>query len=217
MILIKKALLSFVALIIIFIITFNSVSNNNSLKKIRIAFSKASGKKTYELYTKWVKYADRTVECVDLIGLSLKGAVESLEKCDGLILTGGNDVQPEYYNKKYETGRCKTEPYRDTLDFALIKKAAQLKIPVLGICRGQQVLNVAYGGNLIIDIPTDVGKKVKHGNIGNESCLHPINIKKGSVLYGIIHIQTSSTPEISLFIFANSYNLYFRSTNILFS
>jgi putative glutamine amidotransferase len=161
--------------------------DNIASSKIRICFSKASGKKTYSFYTKWLSSYDNNIECVDLWPLSIEKALHELEKSDGLILVGGPDVQPAYYHKPEELKRCVVEAKRDTFDFALIKKANELKIPVLGICRGLQVLNIAFGGSLVVDIPADIGVKVSHKSVGEERCNHKINILHSSVLGKIIN------------------------------
>jgi putative glutamine amidotransferase len=154
--------------------------------KVRICFSKASGKKTYLYYTKWIKSYNKEIECIDLWPLTVEKAILELAKSDGLIITGGPDVQPKLYGKPEELKRCTVEPERDTLDIALIKKATELKIPILGICRGLQVLNIAFGGSLIVDIPDDIGTKVKHKCASEEKCDHRISIIKGSLLNDII-------------------------------
>jgi len=159
--------------------------------KIRICFSKASGKKTYSFYTKWLNSYDYNIECIDLWPLSQRNALLELEKSDGLILVGGPDVQPAYYHKPEELKRCTVEAKRDSFDFSLIKKATELKIPVLGICRGLQVLNIAYGGSLVVDIPADIGVKVSHKSVGNENCTHKISILQGSDLRKIINDSIS--------------------------
>lgn len=151
---------------------------------ITIAISKASGSKNYELYSKWLKSTDDNISVVDLYGLSYDEAIKELEKCDGLVLSGGPDVHPVFFNKSFDTARCSIENYRDTLEFELIKKSELMKIPVLAICRGAQIINVAYGGDLIIDIPEDTKSAIKH-QISNEDAFHEISISEGSILHKI--------------------------------
>lgn len=173
-----------------FVLSQIPLKNTNAHKimnnKIKICFSKASGKKTYLYYSKWILNFDKDIECIDLWPLPLEKALLELEKCDGLVVTGGPDVQPKLYGKPEELGRCSIEPERDTLDLALINKANELKIPILGICRGMQIINVAFGGTLVVDIPEDIGPKVKHKCSSDEKCEHRISIIKGSILYNII-------------------------------
>ncbi len=127
-----------------------------------------------------------------MIDKTPKDAVTALEKCSALLLTGGLDVYPGRYGKEYDTSRCKTDPHRDSVEFALIKKAVKMKLPILGICRGEEILNVAMGGSLIVDIPQDYDTIIKHRCNDHSSCLHEINIIPGTFLFeiGKVYIDT---------------------------
>jgi putative glutamine amidotransferase len=81
---------------------------------------------------------------------------------DGLLLAGGPDVAPERYGESPATGTLEVDAARDALDFALLAAAAARKIPVFGICRGIQVLNVALGGTLWQDLGTQRSRGVVH-------------------------------------------------------
>ena len=144
---------------------------------LKIALSLASSN-----YIDWVHRADASAETIDMKAMPVNQAVKLLEVCNGLILTGGEDVLPAYYGEADELSRCSTNPSRDTLEFALIKKALELKIPIVGICRGQQILNVSQGGTLIVDIPSDYGKKIVHQQADYLQCFHNVNTVKGSLL-----------------------------------
>ncbi|HEX3979368.1 MAG TPA: gamma-glutamyl-gamma-aminobutyrate hydrolase family protein [Solirubrobacteraceae bacterium] len=82
---------------------------------------------------------------------------ELLHRLDGLIVSGGVDVDPASYGAAPhpETKGC--TPDRDAFEIALIRRASELDMPVLGICRGMQVLNVAFGGTLIQHLPETFG------------------------------------------------------------
>lgn len=78
---------------------------------------------------------------------------EVLEKVDGIVLTGGDDIDPGLYGE-VRTERCgAVSPMRDEFELAVAKLAYKKKIPTLGICRGIQVMNVAFGGTLYEDMP----------------------------------------------------------------
>jgi putative glutamine amidotransferase len=160
-----------------------SISSNG---QVRIAVSKTSG--TYEA---WLKKAEPDAIIVNMYGRTIDSALVLLSNCSGLLLTGGEDVNPSRYGKENELLKCEEiDNYRDSLEFALIKKAIRLKMPVFGICRGEQILNVAMGGTLLTDIPTDVGTTVIHrSSTSTKGCPHIVKIDKNSVLYQLTGIS----------------------------
>lgn len=123
---------------------------------MNIALSKGSGTPRYQLYASWLKAAEADVSIVDLNGLSPTEAASEIESCSGLVLTGGEDVDPERYGQPEKRTLCGTiDAERDEMELVVAQRAIDLNIPVLGICRGLQLLNVLYGGTLIADIPND--------------------------------------------------------------
>jgi putative glutamine amidotransferase len=87
---------------------------------------------------------------------------EALDGLDGLMLTGGDDVAPGRYGEQSHAAVVAVEPERDEFEIALVKEARARDLPILAICRGIQVMNVAFGGTLIQDIPSQVGTDVEH-------------------------------------------------------
>jgi len=172
--------------ILVLVFLFAACSEDRAVK---IALSKGKGSPSYEKYSLWLKSINENIECIDLYYLDFDSAMKILEDCDGLLLTGGPDVHPGRYDKLNDTSRCEIDELRDTLEFALIKRAFEKKIPVLGICRGQQILNVALGGSLIVDIPEDVGSDVIHRCDYPDSCFHKIKIMKNSLLHQLVNID----------------------------
>jgi gamma-glutamyl-gamma-aminobutyrate hydrolase PuuD len=87
---------------------------------------------------------------------------------DGLILQGGNDICPSAYNQPNQTAKNIAQ-FRDVFELSLIQVALQKQIPILGICRGMQLLNISFGGNLHQEL--DNGKWIKHSafNGGNDT------------------------------------------------
>ena len=101
---------------------------------------------------------------------------------DGLILCGGNDINPSYYNKEIN-GSINIDDTRDEAEFALLKKFLKTGKPILGICRGYQLLNVALGGTLIQHLETVQA----HRKATPPELVHCANAEKGSIfesLYG---------------------------------
>lgn len=88
--------------------------------------------------------------------------VQMLEICDGILFTGGHDVNPELYGQKNEGLTGELIPARDSMEGKLLKAALKLDKGVLGICRGLQFINVMLGGSLYQDIPTQFESNVNH-------------------------------------------------------
>jgi putative glutamine amidotransferase len=87
---------------------------------------------------------------------------EALDGLDGLMLTGGDDVAPSRYSEPKHDAVVDVAPERDDFEIALVKEARRRDLPILAICRGIQVLNVAFGGSLVQDIPSQVPGAVEH-------------------------------------------------------
>jgi putative glutamine amidotransferase len=86
----------------------------------------------------------------------------AFDRVDGLLLTGGEDIAPERYGMQPGQGASSPDPERDAVELALASMAAQHGKPVLGICRGFQAINVALGGTLVRDLPTERPGEVEH-------------------------------------------------------
>lgn len=85
-----------------------------------------------------------------------------LDNIDGLVLVGGDDVAPGYYGEKKLNSTVLIDSIRDVYDLTLLRIAVNLNIPIFGICRGQQVINVAFGGSLYQDLDTQRKSKIQH-------------------------------------------------------
>jgi putative glutamine amidotransferase len=153
---------------------------------LKIGFSRASVEEKYQLYIKWLKVVDPSFEYINFYRMDIPDALKALDNCSGLVLTGGADIHPAHYGKEEEKNRCETDPVRDILELALIEKAIALKLPLLAICRGEQVLNVSQGGDLIVDLPVDHGTTVIHSSDSDQLISHKVNIDTTSNLYRII-------------------------------
>ncbi len=110
-----------------------------------------------------------------------------MEKADGLILTGGCDVEPAKYGQKTESWCGRIDLERDAEEYALLDCAMRLGKPVLGICRGHQVINCYFGGTLYQDIAQETGGSLKHDEFKRRAeDVHPVSVEEGTVLSTII-------------------------------
>ncbi|NVO18981.1 MAG: gamma-glutamyl-gamma-aminobutyrate hydrolase family protein [Bacteroidetes bacterium] len=154
-------------------------------RPIRIALSSAS-----ENYVKWIHRIDSSVVIFDLKSLPFDSAIIVLSKCDGVIFTGGEDISPNLYHKTDDSSRCETNPHRDSLEIVLLRKAFKSKMPVLGICRGEQLINVFQGGTLFMDIPAEHPSDVVHKCEDYTKCYHTVTISPGTLLKEVSKVDT---------------------------
>lgn len=99
---------------------------------------------------------------------------------DGLLLAGGRDVDPARYGEAPQTPELELHPERDTLDFALFSAAERSGAPVFGICRGLQVVNVALGGTLWQDLPSQRSRGLAHDAETDPPCAHVVRARTGA-------------------------------------
>jgi len=131
-----------------------------------IILSKASSN-----YVKWIE--DENVIILD--AYTIKNTDSILALADGIILTGGEDINPLQYNDTINFAVCGDINYeRDTLERKLFDFAFKNKLPLIGVCRGMQMMNVVCGGTLYGDIPSEIGTEVIHRN--NGEVMHEIAI-----------------------------------------
>ena len=123
-----------------------------------VILSKASSN-----YIKWIEKKDVII----LDAYTIKNTDSILALVDGIILTGGEDINPLEYNDTVNLEVCGPINYaRDTLERKLFEFAFTNEIPLIGVCRGMQMMNVASGGTLYGDIPSEIGTTVIHRNYG---------------------------------------------------
>ena len=120
---------------------------------------------------------------------------EAVQRCDGVMLTGGDDIDPKLYVKDLPENLAKTvgtlEPDRDVWETGLIESVFQLKKPLLGICRGHQMLNVALGGTLVVDIGLQVQGALDHRRMDRKmEPVHEVTIEADSILAKVTGKQT---------------------------
>lgn len=118
-------------------------------------------------------------------------APELLERLGGLLLTGGGDVDPSLFGEQRHPSVTRIVRERDDFEIALAQGALQRDLPLLAICRGQQVLNVAAGGTLVQDIPSQVAGGVNHDPERERwETTHDVQIVPGTRLRAILGRDT---------------------------
>ena len=175
-----------------------------------IILSKAS-----KNYIKWIEADDVTF----LDAYSINNTDSILALADGIILTGGEDINPLEYNDTNNIKVCGHINYsRDTLERKLFNYAFENKIPLVGICRGMQMMNVVSGGTLYGDIPTEIGNTVIHRNYGevmheivlsneNPYCNNLIfPLDKDTFLVNSWHHQGLKDVAKGIYVIARSYD-----------
>lgn len=137
-------------------------------------------------YESWIKGFDSSISIVKLkVGES---TMQQVAQCDGIILSGGADVHPSYYNKPDYTEQYKLSDFdkeRDEFEFAVLKVATENHIPLLGICRGLQIANVFFKGTLIPDLPSH-GKPGHASPDNKKDTVHGVGLFTDTRLFSII-------------------------------
>jgi len=125
-----------------------------------------------------------------------RAAAAVLDSVSGLVLTGGEDVDPARYGEQRHEKVRSVNPARDATEAALVEEARARGLPVLAICRGIQILNVALGGTLVQDISSQCGTDIGHDEDGpRDSRSHEISVEPGSLIAGALgaeHLSVNS-------------------------
>src|SRR5262245_45649495 len=125
---------------------------------------------------------------------------DALDETHGLLLTGGDDVAPSRYGEAPLDSVVTAEPERDEFEIALVHEARRRRLPILAICRGEQVLNGACGGSLVQDIPSQVPGALEHkpsAGLARESfaLAHEVWIEKESLLGNLMQDRLSGSDS----------------------
>lgn len=137
-------------------------------------------------YAKWIQESDPSIEIVELA--FEKSNLHESESCHGIILSGGIDMHPSFFLEKYSESYFDAPPEfmktRDQFELDVLAICLKHKIPVLGICRGLQLINVFFKGTLLIDIGE--AKNVNHRRENGQDKTHNLTILPDSLLFSII-------------------------------
>ncbi len=129
-----------------------------------------------------------------LVPPSEDGVEETLDALDGIVFSGGADVDPAHYGADAHPETDVPQTRRDAGELALLRAALERDMPTLAICRGVQLLNVARGGDLVQHLPETVGTD-DHRQIPGEFAVHPVEIKDGSRLASIVGARSDVTSH----------------------
>lgn len=148
---------------------------------LAIACTKSSPQK-YQLYHDWLRRIEPALAWIDLE--TSDDPVAALDRADALLLPGGDDVEPARYGARDPKSLCNVDKLRDEREFRVIVHALKARLPILGVCRGMQIVNVALGGTLHLDLPLiGVGG---HGKVDGRDTTHEITVERDSLLCEIV-------------------------------
>lgn len=120
-----------------------------------------------------------------LVPPTKEGVDETLDALDGLLLSGGSDLDPALYDQEPHIETSGVVVERDRAELALLEAALARNMPVLAVCRGSQVLNVARGGDLVQHLPEMVGDE-KHKHTPGTFADHTVTLEQGTKLYALL-------------------------------
>lgn len=148
----------------------------------------------FDRYARWtIKEED-----IEVIKLSYKeNNFTEVEKCQGLVLSGGEDVHPRFYNKPEYVPYCLQDymdEKRDEFELSLLDFAQKNSLPLMGICRGLQLVNVYYGGTLIPDIPSF--GKFNHSKKDKKDRYHSVMVDPNSILNQIVKVEQGEVNSL---------------------
>ncbi len=142
----------------------------------------------------YVDAVERAGGCPVLIPPSEQGVAETLETLDGIVFSGGADVDPSLYGAEPHPETDTPQMRRDAGEMALLKGALDEDMPTLAICRGFQLLNIARGGDLVQHLPDDVGTD-EHKQVPGVFAEHSVEVKEGSRLSAMVDPRSHVTSH----------------------
>ncbi|TKK69418.1 gamma-glutamyl-gamma-aminobutyrate hydrolase family protein [Ilyomonas limi] len=152
---------------------------------MKIALTYTGSDEKHNNYVRWLKANDD----ITVIKISADdNNLEEVKNCDALVLSGGVDIHPEFYNQytDYANAPQVFNKERDHLEFAVFQSALENGKPVLGICRGLQLVNCFFGGSLEQDLGNDLNKI--HRSEKKDKA-HGLTVESGTVLHKIIQAE----------------------------
>lgn len=119
---------------------------------------------------------------VGLVPSPVEGLSQLLETVNGVVLTGGQDISPHFPEKSTRPTGYRHDPLRDSYEKAITLKALEMEIPILGICRGCQIIWTALGGKLINNLANEDNSHVQHLSIDGTTVSHVVHLERDSIV-----------------------------------
>lgn len=148
---------------------------------MRIGLTYTGSDRKHENYSRWIQDGDASIEVV-----RLEAGGAGFNELDGLVLSGGIDIAPEFYagDNEYVHAPDGWERARDLFEMEALEQAFERRIPVLGVCRGLQLINVVLGGTLVQDLG-EQGDAAHEGANGIDK-QHTVRVERGSLLAEVV-------------------------------
>jgi putative glutamine amidotransferase len=145
--------------------------------------------------TIWEYYVQAVIKAGGLpvllpVGLDSRQVEQIASQVDGILISGGGDIDPDIFNGKAHSKVYDVNVDRDRMELELVRLAREKSIPLLGICRGLQVINVAKGGTLYTDLDDQFGKIIHHSNKSFTTIVHTTAVQSGTRLAKIVEPNT---------------------------
>ena len=148
---------------------------------MRIGLTYTGSDKKHENYARWIQSGDESIEVV-----RIEAGGDGGGELDGLVLSGGVDIAPEFYSAGNDYAHAPNgwERARDIFEMEALERALKLGLPVFGVCRGLQLINVVLGGSLVQDLGE--GGDAVHEGVGGIDKQHGVKVEEGSLLAEIV-------------------------------
>ena len=152
---------------------------------MKIAVTDTGKPEKQKLYMDWLQSFDPDAQ---LVVASYRNDFKAMSGYDGLVITGGEDVDPRLSKATPVELVESIDRKRDDFEFMMLKNAIEKKIPILGICRGLQVANVFFGGTLVADLP-ESGYERHTAKKNEPELYHEISVNEGSLMQSVVKVS----------------------------